>query len=387
MRELVAVGHHVTVFAREYDPACDLQLPYQQITVGHRWPSWIRVWLFARRAARATHDRFDIVHSHMNGWCGDVEVVHVTPVRYRWRVQAMPALRRWLSWISPRVRTYLALEARRVAARPGHRVVAVSQLIAYQLGQAYSTDPSSWPVIPPGVAPAAPPDVDARRRFRAELGLPDSVTLCLMVARNPMRKGLPTVLRALEYLPDAVHLLVVGTNSAARECVAHAPDTVSARVHLVAETSRVEPYYRAADIFVHPTLNDSFGMAPLEAMSFGLPVVLSPAPWCGFAQYVEPGISALVLSHPEQAEELARSVEALRTDDALRAHLLGGAQRVLERHSWPEVARQFMALYRVILSERAGRSGPAAEPVDEHAQVFLDDGTTGMQGEQIRQPE
>lgn len=356
MRELAAAGHRITVFAREYDPACDLRLPYQRIAVGGHWPSWIRVWLFARRAARATRGRFDIVHSHMNGWCGDVEVVHVTPVRYRWRVRTMPALRRWLSRASPRVRTYLALEARRVATRPGHRVVAVSQLIAHQLGQAYAADPSSWPVIPPGVAPAAPFDADARHRLRAELGLPDSATLCLMVARNPMRKGLPTVLRALEQLPDAVHLLVVGTNAAAREYVAHAPGAVSARVHLVAETSRVEPYYRAADVFVHPTLNDSFGMAPLEAMSFGLPVVLSPAPWCGFAQYVEPGISALVLSHPEQADELARFVGELRTDGVLRARLRKGGQDVLERHSWPEVARQFTALYRAILSERRGIS-------------------------------
>lgn len=354
MRELVAAGHRVTVFAREYDPACDLRLPYERVAVGGRWPSWVRVWLFARRAACVTRDRFDIVHSHMNGWCGDVEVVHVTPVRYRWRVRSMPASRRWLSCISPRVRTYLALEARRVAARPGHRVVAVSQLIAYQLGQAYAADPSSWPVIPPGVARAVPSDADARRRLRLELGLPDSATLCLMVARNPMRKGLPTVLRALGQLPDAVHLLVVGTNAAARECVAHAPDAVSARVHMVAETSRVEPYYRAADVFVHPTLNDSFGMAPLEAMSFGLPVVLSPAPWCGFAQYVESGISALVLSHPEQAEELARFIEALRADDALRARLRAGALGVLEQHSWPEVARRFTALYRAILSEREG---------------------------------
>jgi UDP-glucose:(heptosyl)LPS alpha-1,3-glucosyltransferase len=356
MRELAAAGHHITVFAREYDPDCDLRLPYERIAVGSRWPSWIRVWLFARRAVRATRGRFDIVHSHMNGWCGDVEVVHVTPVRYRWRVRAMPALRRWLSCLSPRVRTYLALEARRIAVRPGHRVVAVSQLIAHQLGQAYDADPASWPVIAPGVAMALPADGRIRHDLRAELGLPDSATLCLMVARNPMRKGLPTALRALEQLPDDVHLLVVGTNRAARECVARAPEAVAARVHLVAETSRVEPYYRAADIFLHPTLNDSFGMAPLEAMSFGLPVILSPAPWCGFAQYVEPGISALVLSHPEQADELAQSVQALRADVALRERLHSGAQGVLEQHSWPHVARQFTELYRAILAERASRS-------------------------------
>ncbi|MFC4299839.1 glycosyltransferase family 4 protein [Castellaniella hirudinis] len=353
MRELAAAGHRVTVFARAYDPACDLQLPFRPIAIGRRWPSWIRVWLFARRAARATRGGYDIVHSHMNGWCGDVEVVHVTPVRYRWRVQAMSSLRRRLSCISPRVRTYLGLEARRVAPRPGHRVVAVSQLIAHQLAQAYGPALVA-PVIAPGVAQAEPVAPEQRRRTRADLGLPADGTLCLLVARNPMRKGLPTVLQALAELPDDVLLLVVGANAAARECVARASESVRSRVHLVAETSQVAPYYQAADLYVHPTLNDSFGMAPLEAMSFGLPVILSPAPWCGFAQYVQPETEALVLSHPERADELAQAIERLRSDAALRARLEAGARDVLARHAWPEVARQYLDVYADILRERGG---------------------------------
>ncbi|MFV0282464.1 MAG: glycosyltransferase family 4 protein [Castellaniella sp.] len=352
MRELSAAGHQVTVFAREYDPACDLQLPFRPITISRRWPSWIRVWLFARRAAQATRAGYDIVHSHMNGWCGDVEVMHVTPVRYRWRVQPMSSLRRGLSRFSPRVRTYLGLEARRVAQRPGHRVVAVSQLIAHQLIQAYGPGLTA-PVIAPGVAQADPVTAEQRRRTRAELGVPAEGTLCLLVARNPMRKGLPTVLQALAGLSDDVLLLVVGANAASRECVARAPDSVRRRTHLVAETSQVDPYYQAADLYVHPTLNDSFGMAPLEAMSFGLPVILSPAPWCGFAQYVEPDAEALVLSHPERADELAQAIARLRSDPALRDRLRSGAQAVLARHAWPEVARQYLALYADIRRERA----------------------------------
>ncbi|HEX7385661.1 MAG TPA: glycosyltransferase family 4 protein [Castellaniella sp.] len=352
MRELVAAGHQVTVFARDYDPACELKLPYRPIGVSTRWPSWVRVWLFARRAARATHARFDIVHSHMNGWCGDVEVIHVTPVRFRWRVQPMPHFKRSLSRLSLRVRTYLRLEALRVETRPAHRVVAVSDLIAHQLAQAYGPLLAKVPVIPPGVSLAELGDPGEREALRSRLGVPQGATLCLMVARNPMRKGLPTVLKALEQLPAEVHLLVVGANAASRECVGRSSPEVRRRVHLEAETSRVAPYYQAADVFVHPTLNDSFGMAPLEAMSFGLPVVLSPMPWCGFAQYVQAGTSALVLSHPERVDELVQAVLQLRTDAGLRQRLEAGAGQVLARHAWPEVARQYLNLYREILRER-----------------------------------
>ncbi len=138
-----------------------------------------------------------------------------------------------------------------------------------------------------------------------------------------MHKGLPTVLQALAGLPDDVLLLVVGANAASRDCVARAPNPCAAGVHLVAETSQVEPYCRAADLYVHPTLNDSFGMAPLEAMSFGLPVILSPAPWCGFAQYVRPDAEALVLEPSDGRCELALAIGRLRADSALRERLQG----------------------------------------------------------------
>lgn len=359
MQELSAAGHQITVFAREYDTDCGLQLPYVPIRVGRHWPSWIRVLLFAWRAARATRTGFDLVHSHMNGWCGDIEVVHVTPVRYRWRVQAMSFTRRALSRVSPRVQTYLGLEARRVAARPGHRVVAVSALIAHQLTQAYGD--CNVPIIPPGVSLPGSARPDQGPAIRSELGLTAEHFVCLLVARNPMRKGLPTVLQALERLPAQAHLLVVGVNAASREHIRHAPASVRDRVHLVGETSDVSPYYQAANCYVHPTLNDSFGMAPLEAMSFGLPVVLSPVPWCGFAQYVQPGVDALVLSHPERPDELAQAIERLRTEPSLRQTLASGSRQLLAHHAWPEVAQQYLALYAQILSERPNQTQPRTQ--------------------------
>lgn len=353
MRELSS-RHEVTVFAREYDEACDLKLPFIPMRSWKHWPSWIRVLLFAIRARRLTRSGYDIVHSHMNGWCGDVEVVHVTPVRYNWRVRTMPALKRAMSYISLRVQTYLGLEARRVAPRHGHRVVAVSDLIAQQLREAYPTLPDA-PIIPPGVTPAAGIDVDRRCATRDALGFANDDLVCLLVARNPLRKGLPTVLRALDMLPETIKLLVVGGNASVREYVArYNADYLMSRVRVVGETAQVAQYYEAADIYVHPTLNDSFGMAPLEAMSFGLPVVLSPEPWCGFAQYITPGTEALVLGNPEDAAQLAACIQRLRDEPQLRQQLKVGGAHVVARHSWPRVAQQYETLYLSITAERRG---------------------------------
>lgn len=351
MREL-APDHDIVVFAHEYDPLCDVRLPFVSLRSWPGWPSWIRVLLFAYRAWRQTRRGFDIVHSHMNGWCADVDVVHVTPVRYNWRVRRMPHVKRLLSWISPRVQTYLALEARRVAARPGHRIVAVSGLIAEQVRRAYGTSLAPV-VIPPGVVRPEPAKARQRQETRDALGWTGEDMVCLLVARNPLRKGLPTTLKALERLPEHFKLLIVGSDTVTQDFFRKSRyNKLADRVRLVGTTSDVDPYYLAADIYVHPTLNDSFGMAPLEAMSFGLPVILSPIPWCGFAQYLDGENEALLLSHPEDADQLACFIERISADAALRARLVQGGNNVVERHSWTEVARRYLELYESALAER-----------------------------------
>jgi glycosyltransferase involved in cell wall biosynthesis len=362
MREL-APNHDIAVFAREYDAECGLSLPFHALRSWSFLPSWIRVLLFAWRARRATRNGYDIVHSHMNGWCGDIEVVHVTPVRYNWRVRTLPEIKRLLSYTSLRVQTYLGLEARRVAPRPGHRTVAVSGLIAEQLKQAYGQN-LSFPIIPPGVSRPEPSDRALRPQARSALGFSADDCVCLLVARNPMRKGLPTVLKALARLPARYKLLVVGSNAATRDFIHKRPENqgLSDRIKLVEETAEVAPYYQAADIYVHPTLNDSFGMAPLEAMSFDLPVILSPAPWCGFAQYVQDGQDAMVLEHPESDEQLAEFITRIASDDAWRERLIQGGSDVVDRHTWNEVAGEYLGLYREILKER--RSDQASSTPD-----------------------
>lgn len=350
LMRVLSVRHDVTIVARDYDS--DLQLPYLPVRVSRRLPSWMRVLYFAWRAWRLTrHGGFDIVHSHMNGWAGQVQVMHVTPVRYN-RLHGAGFWRRLAAWSSPRLATYLGLERARVRQVPGKRVVAVSQLIVDQLHAAYGP---ALPVstIAPGVHLPAPVAAAQRAATRAGLALADDQVVCLLVARNPLRKGLPALLEALARLPEAYRLLVVGADATARQAVAQSP--VAARVCLVDPTPEVDRYYAAADIYVHPTLNDSFGMAPLEAMAHGLPVVISPPAYCGFAQYLTQGEDALILDDPRDAAGLAAHILVLGQDEALRARLAqAGHQRAVQQ-SWQAVAARYEALYQDVLAETAGR--------------------------------
>ena len=77
----------------------------------------MRVLYFAWRADRLTRGRFDIVHSHMNGWAGEIQVMHVTPVRYNRLTRAKP-LKRLTAWLSPGWRPTCCSRNRACVRRP-----------------------------------------------------------------------------------------------------------------------------------------------------------------------------------------------------------------------------------------------------------------------------
>lgn len=339
--------HDVSVVARDFDS--DLPFPFLPVRFPGWLPSWMRVLYFAWKADRLTRGRYDIVHSHMNGWAGEIQVMHVTPVRYN-RLTRVKPLKRALAWLSPRLATYLLLEKSRVRRAPARRVVAVSGLIMDQLHRSYGPR-LPVEIIAPGVKLPAPESAAARAATRAQVGWDADTIGCLLVARNPLRKGLPALLDALALLPPRYRLLVVGADQATRDRV-RAAGAVASRVSLVDPTPEVARYFAAADIYAHPTLNDSYAMAPLEAMSHGLPVVVSSPAYCGFAQYLSAGKDALILQDPRDGAQLAQALQRLGDEPELRAALSERGLAIARDQSWEAVAARYEALYRDVLAER-----------------------------------
>src|SRR5690606_2295855 len=122
---------------------------------------------------------------------------------------------------------------------------------------------------------------------------------------------LRTLLAALATLPAHYRLAVVGGRNVATQVdLTEAGIADAGRVYFTDTTPDVGDWYAAADLYVHPTLADSFGMAPLEAMAHRVPVVISPPPWCGFAAELTHGHDAWILPHPEDAGALAQALRA-----------------------------------------------------------------------------
>jgi glycosyltransferase involved in cell wall biosynthesis len=339
--------HDVTVIAHDFEH--DLPVKQMRVTVNRKWPSWLRVWHFARQAERLTRENFDVVHSHMNGGAGHIHVIHVAPIRYR-RLNGMNAWQRFLVYLQPSNIMYLWLESAAMRVKTGSRVVAVSPWLKERLHDSYGKQLVVDTIAPGALSVTVDPAV--RAQIRAALGWTSDEVGCLLVARNPLRKGLATVLEALSQLPENFRLAVVGTQPEIKDYLRVNYPKLVTRVNLIVPTSDVSPYYQAADIYVHPTLIDSFGMAPLEAMAHGLPVIVSGPEFCGFGQYVTHRHDAWVLTNPEDPREIARGLCALTSDPTLRAHLLHHGAKLVDSLSWAAAAQKYEALYAQSIEAR-----------------------------------
>jgi glycosyltransferase involved in cell wall biosynthesis len=107
------------------------------------------------------------------------------------------------------------------------------------------------------------------------------------------------------------------------------------------ETLKV--FYRAAEVFAFPSLYEGFGLAPLEAMACGTPVVASALP-----ALVEAVGDAAELVNPDHVFDIARGIRELLLDDERRARLREVGREQALRFHWDDTARAVLNIYREI---------------------------------------
>jgi glycosyltransferase involved in cell wall biosynthesis len=103
--------------------------------------------------------------------------------------------------------------------------------------------------------------------------------------------------------------------------------------------------YAAADLFVYPSLHEGFGLAPLEAMACGVPVITTR----GGALPESVGEAAVLVNDPLDAEELAGAMRRVMTDRELAAELRARGLRQAARFSYAQAACQTRDIYLELL--------------------------------------
>jgi glycosyltransferase-like protein len=214
-----------------------------------------------------------------------------------------------------------------------------------------------------------PRDAAERRRERRALGI-DGRLAVLTVGGIEPRKGSLTLLEAFARLralaPDLDPLLIVAGGATlfdyrdelARFEARAAELGVGTEVRRAGNLSdpELERLYRAADLFAFPSHKEGFGLAALEALASGLPVVASDLEV--FRSFLIHEHTAL-LAPLGDSEELAAALVRLAREPQTRERLLGSARRVVAAHTWDASAAAHEGVYRAFLAVRTRQPAEA----------------------------
>ena len=177
----------------------------------------------------------------------------------------------------------------------------------------------------------------------------------LFVGRLVRTKGVRDAIRALGLVHDLPAFLdVVGDGfdrPACESLTAELGLTDRVRFHGWLPRGQIDELYRSADVFVFPSYREPGGNVPFEAMSYGLPLIVSYVGGPGNVVDESCGIRLHPLSPDQYARDLASAITRLVTEPELRSTLGKGARRrVAEIGLWDSKVEQLDAFFAEILA-------------------------------------
>lgn len=168
----------------------------------------------------------------------------------------------------------------------------------------------------------------------------------LYVGRIEQRKGLYCLLQACAILKQQKYcnytLQIVGRGPQQEDLESFCTDkNIQDCVNWVGwvDYSNLGVYFQNADIFVFPSLEDTWGMVVLEAMAFGKPILCSK--WAGASEMVIDGENGYVFD-PYNPETLAEAMKRFIDNPHLISSMGQNSQQLISQHT-PVAAANFFA--------------------------------------------
>jgi glycosyltransferase involved in cell wall biosynthesis len=235
-----------------------------------------------------------------------------------------------------------------------HRVMILNEGMREEaLREGFRPERLLWMPNPVDTDEFAPGDDQERLRLREQFGIPPEAPVVLYCGRLAPEKALPSLIAAFALVarrkPEAMLLLVGdGPVRAAMARQAAALGLGNVRFAGRVDPAEVRSWLRIADVFTLVSPSEGFPCALAEAMSVGLPTVVSDIP--ANRQLVDDGQHGL-LAPVGDVEAIAGAILRLLADAGLRASMGRAARgRILDNYSTGKVADRYETLFRETLA-------------------------------------
>jgi len=129
----------------------------------------------------------------------------------------------------------------------------------------------------------------------------------------------------------------------------NAPELIN-QIHLTGYVVNTDlpAIYNQSDLFLYPSLRESFGIPMLEAMACGIPVITANT-----SSMPEISGNAAILVDPYKPEELTFAIEHLLSDQKLRLKLRDAGFKQAAKFSWQKMAVRVLEIYKDVINEKS----------------------------------
>jgi alpha-1,6-mannosyltransferase len=192
------------------------------------------------------------------------------------------------------------------------------------------------------------PDIDDAAQTRNSMGIRLDRKLLLYVGRLAPEKNTETLFVSFALLakrrPDEFELLVIGDGPQRERLRRFEPEGGSVKwIQYCTDPLELARFYRAADLFVHPGVQETFGLVALESQACGTPVVGIRGSYMDRIIFHEQDSWA----GENRPEALAGAIEEFCAKD-LKSLGAVAARAAAERYSWPRVFEGLLCIYREV---------------------------------------
>lgn len=183
--------------------------------------------------------------------------------------------------------------------------------------------------------------------LRAAWGAAAGDLVVAHVGRLAPEKNLPLLNTAFtairRHVPDA-RLLLVGDGPSRRQLEVHRPHCIFAGMR---HGEDLAAHYASADLFLFPSMTETYGNVTLEAMASGLPLVAYRM--AAAAELIRHGHNGM-LADPGASDQFVRAALDLVTRPGARARIAAEARQSVASHDWERIHERLESVMREVIA-------------------------------------
>lgn len=187
----------------------------------------------------------------------------------------------------------------------------------------------------------------SKEEMRAEFGIPDDAFLVMSNSEINENKNIYTSIKAVAE-NAGVYLFACGTGKLLDECKVYAERLGTAdRIIFPGYRFDAKELLNMADAFIFPSFREGLGMAAIEAMAAGLPLIVSDNR--GSREYARQDENAIICK-ADNIEEFINAVKQLKNDPALCKRLGENGKLTAQKFDLPNAVSEMAKIYAEFIS-------------------------------------